>query len=152
MRNAKTLPIQHDAVEHLVHGARRLGAAGLADNFGRHTGDRNIVRHRLDDHRARRNARAVSDFDVAEDLGARAYHHAAANLRMAVFVLLARPAERHVVQDRDVIIDDRSFTDDKAGRMIEEYAAADLGGRIDVALEDRRRTALQLSQCASRCV
>src|SRR6516164_2618902 len=82
-------------VDHLVHGARRLGATGLADDLCRHAGDRDIVRHRLDDDGARRNARAMADLDVAEDLRARTDHDAAANLRMAVLVLLAGAAERH---------------------------------------------------------
>jgi hypothetical protein len=50
------------------------------------------------------------------------------------------------VKDRHVVFDQRSFADHKAGRMIEENAAADLGGRMDVALEHRRGAALQIER------
>src|ERR1700719_1183903 len=72
----KTSAVFHDHVlyahvmEHLVHGARRLRAAGLADYLGRDAGNRNIVGYRFDDHGARRNAGAVADLNVAEDFRA----------------------------------------------------------------------------------
>src|SRR6476646_7374101 len=47
--------VQHDAVEHLVHGAGRLRAARLTHDFRRDAGDSDIVRYRFDDNRARRN-------------------------------------------------------------------------------------------------
>ncbi len=56
---------------------------------------------------------------------------------MAVFVLLAGTAERHVVQDRNIIFDDGGLTDDQPGRMIQENTAADFRRWIDIALEDR---------------
>ena len=65
---------------------------------------------------------------------------------MAVPVLLAGAAERHVVQDRDIVLDDRGLADHEAGGVIEEDAAADPGSRIDVALEHRRRAALQIER------
>ena len=134
------------AVEHLVHGARRLGAAGLADDLRRHAGDSDVVRHRLEHHRAGGDARAMADLDIAEDLGAGADQHAAADLRMAVPVLLAGAAERHAVQDRDVVLDHRGLADHEAGGVVEEDAAADPRGRMDVALEHRRRAALQIER------
>ena len=75
----------------------------IADDLGRHAGHGDVVRHRLEHDRARRDARAMADLDVAEDLRARADQHAAADLRMAVAVVLAGAAERHVVQDRDIV-------------------------------------------------
>ena len=88
----------------------------------------------------------MADFDIAENFGAGADHHAVADLRMAVAALLAGAAERHVVQHRDVVLDDRGFADHEAGRVIEENAAADLRRRMDVALEHRRRAALQVER------
>src|SRR5581483_6082383 len=142
----KTSAVQHQSVEHLVHRARRLGAARLADDLGRHAGNRDIVRHRLDHDRARRDTRAMADLDIAQNLRARADHHAAADFRMTVLMLLAGAAERDVMQDRHVVLDDGGLTDDEAGRMVEENAAADLRRRIDVALEDRGRAALQVKR------
>ena len=107
-------------------------------------GDGDVVRHRLHHHRARGDARAMADLDIAENFRAGADQHAAADLRMAVLVLLAGAAERHAVQDRDVVLDHRGLADDEAGGVIEEDAAADLGGGIDVGLEHRRGAALQV--------
>src|SRR4051794_35398732 len=86
-------------VDHLIHGARRLGAASLADDLGGHAGNRDVVRHRLDDDRAGGDARAMTDLDVAEDFCAGADQDAVTDLRMAVLVLLAGTAERDTVQD-----------------------------------------------------
>ena len=89
-------------------------------------------------------ARATADLDVADDAGARPDQHAVADLRMAVAVILAGAAERHAVQHRHVVADRRGLADDEAGGMVEEDAAADLGRRMDVALEHRRRAALKV--------
>jgi len=52
-------------VKDLIHGARRLRAAGLADHLGRNAGHGDVVRHRFGHDRARGNARAMADFDIA---------------------------------------------------------------------------------------
>src|SRR5262249_12806850 len=129
--------VEHDAVEHLVHGAGRLRAAGLTHDFRRNAGDRDIVGYRFNDNRARRDTRAMADLDIAENLRARADHNAAPNFRVAVLVLLAGAAQRDVVQDRNVILDHRRLADDKSRRMVEENAATNFRSRIDVALEYR---------------
>ena len=49
----------------LVHLPRRLVAAGLTDDAGRHAGNRFCLRHRRQHHRPRGDLRAVADFDVA---------------------------------------------------------------------------------------
>ena len=83
--------------------------------------------------------RAMSDLDIAEDLGAGADQYAAANLGMAIARLLAGAAERHLLQDRHVVLDDRGLADHEAGGMVEENAAPDAHGRMDVGLEHGRR-------------
>ena len=88
----------------------------------------------------------MADLDIAEDLGAGADHHAMADFRMAVLVLLAGAAERDVMQDRDVVVDHRGLAHHQTGGVVEEDAAADFGRRIDVALERRRGTALQIER------
>ena len=85
------------------------------------------------------DAGAMADLDIAEDLGAGADQDAAADLGMAVAGLLAGAAERHAVQDRDVVLDHRGLADHEAGGVVEEDAAPDPRGRMDVALEHRRR-------------
>ena len=95
--------------------------------------------------RAGGDARAMTDLDIAEDLlGARSDQYAAADFRMAISRLLAGAAERHLLQDRHVILDDRGLADHDAGGVIEEDAASDAHRWIDVGLEYRRRLALQI--------
>ena len=92
-------------------------------------GDRLVVRHRLQHDRAGRDPGAMADLDVAEDFRARADQHAVADLGMAVAGLLAGAAERHALQDRDVVLDHRRLADHEAGRVVEEDALADARGR-----------------------
>src|SRR5438067_620443 len=82
--------------------------------------------------RARRHARAMTDLDIADDLGAGAEHHAAPDLGMAVAVVLAGAAERHAVQDRYVVLDHRGLAHYQAGGMVEEDAPPDRRRRMDV--------------------
>ena len=109
----------------LVHRARRLGAAGLTDDAGRHARHGLVVRHGVQHHRAGGDACAIADFDVAENLGASADQHAVADLGVAIARILAGAAERHVLQHRDVVLDDGRRADDEAGGVIEEDALAD---------------------------
>ena len=48
----------------------------------------------------------MADLDIAEDFRARADQHAVTDFRVAVAGLLAGAAERHALQDRDVVLDD----------------------------------------------
>src|SRR5437879_5265590 len=82
--------------EHVVHGAGRLLARGIADDLGRNAGDGDVVRHGLEHHRACRDARAMADLDIADDLCARPDQHAVGDLGMAVAVVLAGAAKRPV--------------------------------------------------------
>src|ERR1700756_1881546 len=86
----------------------------------------------------------MADLDIAEDLCARADHHAMTNLRMTVLVLLARAAKRHAMENGDIVLDDGGLAADKACGVIEEDAATDPCGRIDVGLEHCGRAALQV--------
>src|SRR3954471_6903514 len=102
------------------------------------------MRHRLHHHGADSDAGAMTDFDIAENFCASPDQYASANLRMAVFVLLARAAERHAVQNRNVILDDCGLAADEAGGVIEKDSAPDPRRWIDVGLKYRRRPALQI--------
>src|SRR5271166_997223 len=129
--------------QNLVHVARGLRAAGLADDARGHAGHRLVMRHGCEHDRSRRHPRAVTDFDVAQNFRPRADQDAMADLGMPVAGLLARAAERHALQDRDVVLDRRRLAHDQAGRVIEEYALADARGRVDVDAERRRAETLQ---------
>src|SRR5882672_9050880 len=133
-------------MEHLIHGARGLHAAGFPDHLGRNTRNRDIVGDWFDDHRPRRYAGAVADLNIAEDFGAGPDHNALANLRMAVTVLVSGAAQRHAVQQRDIVLDDRGLTDHEPGGMVDKDSTADFCRRMYVGLEHRRRTTLQIER------
>ena len=114
-----------------------LGRLGEAQDYGK-------ARSYFESAAASGYSRAMTDLDIAEDLGARPDQHATADLGMAILMLLAGAAERDAMQDRDVILDHGRLAADEAGGMVEEDAAADTRGRIDVGLEHRGRTALQI--------
>ena len=66
--------------------------------------------------------------------------HAMADFWMAVAALLAGAAQRHAVQDRDVVLDHRCRADHEAGGVIEENALADpRGGLMSVWNTDDER-------------
>ena len=129
--------------QNLVHGPCRFGAARFSNLPGRHPGHRLFRRHRMQHDRARGDARAMANLDIAQDLGAGADQHAVANLRVAIATFLAGAAQRHVLQHRHIIINDGRHADDKAGGVIQEYALADLGGWMNVGLKHFRGAALQ---------
>jgi hypothetical protein len=86
----------------------------------------------------------MADLDVAEDLGARADEHAAADLRVPVAPLLARAAERHVLEHGDVVLDHGGGAHHEARGVVEEDAPSDSRRRVDVGLEHLRRAALEV--------
>ena len=94
--------------------------------------------------RPRRNARAMPDLDVAEDLCTGPDQHAVPHLGVAVADVLAGAAQRHVLQHRDVVLDDRRGADDEPRRVIEEDTLADPRLGVDVGLEHGGRAALQV--------
>ena len=63
---------------------------------------------------------------------------------MTISRFLAGAAERHLLQDRHVVLDHRGLADHEAGGVIEEDTTSDAHGRIDIGLEHRRRLALQI--------
>src|ERR1044071_512123 len=128
--------------EHLVHAAGGFRAQRIADDLRRHPGDGDIVRNRFQHHRAGRHAGTTTDLDVAQDLGAGADQHALANLGMAIAVFLAGAAQSDILEHRHVVLDHRGLSDHQPCGVVEENAAADPGGRMDVALEHGRRPAL----------
>src|SRR5690606_11732690 len=90
--------------------------------------------------------RAMTDFDIAEDLGAGPDQHAIANLGVAVTAGLAGSAERDAMQDRDVVLDHRRLADDETGGVVEEDALADARRRVDVGWEHGGGPALQVKR------
>ncbi len=81
------------------------------------------------------NARTMTNLDGADDLGAGAEHDTAPDLRVTIAMILAGAAQRHVVQNGDVILDHSGLADHEPGRVVEEDAAPDRRCRMDVGLD-----------------
>src|SRR5215831_15355822 len=128
----------------LVHHARRLRTAGLADDSRRHAGNGRVVRDRLEHDGAGGNARAMTNLDGADDLGAGAEHDTTPDLRVAVAMILAGTAQCHVMQNGDVILDHCGLANHEPGGVIEENAASNRCRWMDVGLEHSGGAALQI--------
>ena len=89
----------------------------------------------MDDHGTGGDPGAMADLDIAEDLGAGADHDPSTDFWMAIARFLAGPTERDIVQDRNVVLNQRGFADDKSGGMVEKNAAADACGGVNIGLE-----------------
>src|SRR5437667_7614194 len=128
----KYMKSKTDRVDHLIHGARRLGAASLADDFRGHTRHRHIMRHRLHHDGTGRDPRAMANLDIAEDFGAGPDHHAAANFWMTVLVLLAGAAERDAMQDGEDVVNKDGLAGYESRSVYDGDAADAHGGGLDI--------------------
>ena len=109
----------------LLCGLRARGAARHAHNDG-------TCGNGLHDDGVRPDLSAGSDREGAEDLGARAYHDAFFQRRMALCSLgKRRSAQRHPVVDRAVVAHFRRLADHDAHAVVDEDAAADLCARMN---------------------
>src|SRR6476620_6526919 len=99
---------------------------------GRNADDGRIGRDGKDDDAACTDIGADAHLDIPEDLRARTDQDAAPYLRMAVAGLLARSAQRHVLENGDIILHDGGFTNDEAAAVIEHDAAPHRSGGVDV--------------------
>ena len=123
------------SLEKKLQGQRGLGAAGLADDAGRDTGDGGIRRHVLQHHRTGGDAGAMADPDIAEHLGPGADQDAVTDLRMPVAVFLSGPPQSDGMQHGDVVADHRRFADDDGMGVVDHDPFADSRGRMDVDTE-----------------
>src|SRR5450755_1760832 len=124
--------------------AGRVGMAGSLDYLRRHAGDRGVSGHGTEDNRTSGNSRESAHLDVPEDLGAGADDRALPNLRMPVSRFLAGSTQRHVMQQRDIVIDLGGLTDHQTGGMIQKDAPPQTGCRMDIGLEHLRGTTLEV--------
>ena len=126
----------------------RAGSAqpAVPDHLGGDAGDSGLARHRMSTTEPAATREQSADLDIAEYLRAGGDHHASPHLGMAIAALLAGAAQRHALQNRDVVVDDRRRADDEFGRMIEEYAAAEAGRRMNIGLEGVGGAALQIER------
>ena len=79
----------------------------------------------------------MPDLDIAQYLCPRSNHDSVSNFWVAIADLIARPPERHVVEQGHIVINDGGLADHETGRMIEEDAPPDASGGMNIGLEDR---------------
>jgi hypothetical protein len=92
----------------------------------------------------RADLRALAHLDIAENFGAGANHHPFANFRVTVAAGFTGTAQGDRLQDRDVVLHHRRFTDHDAGGVVEHDAAADGRRRVDVHAEGDGNLILQV--------
>lgn len=90
---------------------------------------------RLEYDGASTDARAGTDFDIAQDNRASANQDGMSHLRVALALLFSCPAERDVLKDRYVVLDDTGLADHDARRVIEEYPHAQTRCGMNVDLQ-----------------
>ena len=89
---------------------------------------RNVAQH----HRTGGDLGAVTDREVAQQLGAGPYHHAIAQSGMAFAGFLAGTAQGCALIESAVIADDGGFADDHAGAVVDEESLTDLRTGMDL--------------------
>ena len=92
-------------------------------------------RHILQHHGARTHFRSFANVYVAKDFGASADQDTISDLRVPISVLLASPAERDRLQNRDAVADDGGLTDHQAGSVIKHDAVSKTGCGVNVDAE-----------------
>jgi hypothetical protein len=105
---------------------------------------RGAPRRHVDEHHGPcSNLTTRTDPHVTQDGSAGADEHAVPDLGVAVAHRLARPSERDVVQDGDVVAHDGGLADDDPRGVVEEHALAERRGGVDVDGEDLGDARLQ---------
>ena len=97
----------------------------------------------MQDDTTRTDLGVAADLNIAEHFCPSTQQHAVTHLRVPIATLLAGAAERHLVQDRNVIADNRSLADNETGTVVDEHAASDRYGGMDIDGKDFGDAALQ---------
>src|SRR5207253_7212587 len=105
---------------------------GLHDDPPRNADHRCTGRHRLGHHRIGTNLGPGTDRERPENLGARPYHYAVFQRRVALAFIPAGAAEGHTLVKRDVIADLGGFADHNAHAVVDKEAPTDPGPRMDL--------------------
>lgn len=98
----------------------------------------------LEDDAAGSDLGSGADFYSAENLGTGSDEDAGADDGVACSFLFAGSSEGDFVHDGDVVFYDGGFSDDYAGGVVDEDAAADLCAWVDVYAEDFTGDALEV--------
>lgn len=128
-----TLKTARDSnVDPVIHFQRRFFRLRPTDKDSRNSGECAVRRNVRQNDTARADLGPFTNFDIAKDLGAGADENVLANLRMAIAAFLTGSAKRHFVQHGNVVLHDRSLTNDHRGSVIDQNPPADARRRVNV--------------------
>src|SRR3569832_947774 len=116
--------------------ARRLIALHHAPRHAHHRGTR---RHIFHYHCIGADTRAVAQGDGSQLLRARSHHDVIAQCRVSLALLPGRPAQGDAVIERAIVADLRRLADHHTHAVINEKAAADLGGGMELDAREPAR-------------
>src|SRR5207244_3419016 len=108
----------------------------------RNADDNGVRRHLAHHNGAGADAAPVADLEGADDLGAGADHDVVAEGRMALAPPETRPAERHALQQGDVLTDLRGLADHDAHTVVDEEPRHERRGRMDLDVGRLQRAQL----------
>ena len=138
------LLLHHAAPVAPHHAARDAHDGGIARNVFHHDG-------------VSADAHVVADRDVAEHLGARPDGDVIAERGVALSALVAGASERDALVEDAIVAHDGRLADDYAHGVVDEEAAAQLGGRMDLDAGEEARCLGEHareshSQCSGVCI
>src|SRR4029077_19850824 len=91
-----------------------------------------VRRNGANHHRPGADLGAVSNRDIAKNLGARADHDVVSDGRVALAFFFAGSAQRHALIEQYVVTDLRGLADHHAHAMVDKTAAPDGRARVDL--------------------
>ena len=121
-----------------------LGFDDATEYFSRHADRCHVCRDIAQNYATGTNLGAFANFDVTEDFSSGADEHPRADFGMAVALLIASTAQGDFVEDGDIVLNHCRLTNNNAGGVVDQDAAANLGRWMDVHGKGFRNQALQV--------
>ena len=113
-------------------------ATGITYDSCRHSRHSLAAGHIGKNNRTGRYTTILADANITKHFRTSANENTVSNLRMPVFLFLASPAKRHGVQHRNIVTDNRRFTDHDRMGMINHHTTPDPSSRMDINAEHFR--------------
>ena len=140
-------------VVHGVHIARRVRSQPRPHYPRGHPHGDAVRRQVGDDDRPGADLRSGAHGHGPEHAHPRPQERPVADVRVPRAPARPRSSERHVVQQRDAVADDRRLADDDARRVVDHHPSADPRPRVDVDVKDLADAGLdRQGQGAAACV
>src|SRR5262245_6640068 len=129
----------------LIHFQRWLFGGRTAYDNGRNAGDGRMWRNVAQHDTSRSDLRTIANFDVTENLRAGADQHSPAHLGMTIPCGFSRPPQLYFMQQRNIVVINRSLSDHDTGCVVDENAFADPCRGMDVDRKHFRDSILHIA-------